>query len=78
MPGKQRGWGDDEAGPALLGQQVCRGGKQQPVAAAQLGAADLALQDLNLLAKDEDLDLAVTLIACGRQTKNGAQHHVEE
>ena len=57
---------------------MCRGGKQQPIAAAQLGASGLALQDRHLLAKDEDLDLAVALIACGRQTKDGAQGHVEE
>jgi hypothetical protein len=29
-------------------------------------------------AKDEDLDLPVTLIACGSHTKDGAQHHIEE
>jgi hypothetical protein len=31
-----------------------------------------------LVTKDEDLDLAVALIAGGRQTQDGAQHHVEE
>jgi hypothetical protein len=30
------------------------------------------------VAQDEDLDLAVALIASGRQTKDGAQRHVEE
>jgi hypothetical protein len=30
------------------------------------------------VAKDEDLELAVALIACGRQTKDGAQHHIED
>jgi hypothetical protein len=31
-----------------------------------------------LVAQDQDLDLTVALIACGRQTKDGAQHHTEE
>jgi hypothetical protein len=30
------------------------------------------------VAKDDDLELAVALIASGRQTKDGAQRHVEE
>jgi hypothetical protein len=30
------------------------------------------------VAKDEDLDLPVALVAGGRQTKDGTQHHVEE
>jgi len=35
-------------------------------------------EDFYLVAKDEALDLALTLIACGRQTKGGAHHHIEE
>jgi hypothetical protein len=57
---------------------VYRRGKEQPVTPSQLGAADLAPQDLHLVAKDEDLDLAVAWIACRRPTKDGAQDHVEE
>jgi hypothetical protein len=30
------------------------------------------------MAKDEDLELSVALIASGRQTQDGAQRHVEE
>jgi hypothetical protein len=36
------------------------------VECAQLGAAGFALQDFHFVAQDEDLDLAVALIACGR------------
>ena len=42
-----------------LGQPARRGGKEQSVTPAQLGAASFALQDLHLVAKDEDLYLAV-------------------
>jgi hypothetical protein len=38
----------------------------------------LPLQDLHLVAQDEGLDLVVALIASGCQTKDGAQHHIEE
>jgi len=48
---------------------VCRGGKEEPIAPAQLGAACLALQHLHLVTKDEDLDLAVALAARGRRTR---------
>ena len=78
MPSKERGWGDDEARPSSPGQQARRCGKEQSVTASQPGAASLALQDLHLVAQDEDLELAVALIAGGRQTKDGAQHHIEE
>jgi hypothetical protein len=78
MPGKERGRPDDEARPAPPGQQARRRGQEQPVAPSQPGATGFALQDLHLVTKDEDLDLAVALIACGRQTQDGAQHHIEE
>ena len=78
MPAKQRGWGDDEARPALPGQQARRRGKKQPVAPAQFGATGFAPQDPYLVAQDEDLDLAVATIACRSQSQDGAQDHVEE
>jgi hypothetical protein len=78
MPSKERGRCGDEARPALPGQQARCRGKEQPVTPSQPGAAGFALEDLHLVAQDEDLDLAVTPIAGGRQTKGGAQHHVEE
>ena len=43
MPAQKRGRGDDEARPALPGQQACRRGKEQPVAPSQPGAAGFAL-----------------------------------
>ena len=78
MPSKERGRPDDEARPASPGQQACRGGEEQPVTPSQPGAAGFALEDLHLVANDEDLDLAVALIAGGCQTQDGAQHHIEE
>jgi DNA-binding FrmR family transcriptional regulator len=69
---------DDEARPALPGQQARCRGEEQPVTPSQLWTAGFALEDLHLVAQDEDLDLAVTPIAGGRQTQDGAQHHVEE
>jgi hypothetical protein len=78
MPSKECGRRDDEARPAPPGQQACRRGEEQPVTPSQLGAAGFALEDLHLVAQDEDLDLAVALIALRRQTQDGAQHHVEE
>ena len=63
--------------PALPGQQARRRCEEQPVTPSQPGAAGFALQDFHLVAKDEDLDFAVALIACGRQTQDGAQHHIE-
>jgi hypothetical protein len=78
MPSKQRGRPADEARPALLGQQARCRGKEQPVTPSQLRTAGFALEDLHLVAQDDDLDLPIAPIACGCQTKDGAQHHVEE
>jgi hypothetical protein len=78
MPTKQRRWGDDEARPASPGQQARCRGKEQPVTPSQPGAAGFALEDLHLVTQDEDLDLAVALIAGACQTQDGAQHHREE
>jgi hypothetical protein len=55
-----------------------RRGEEQPVTPSQLGAAGFALEDLHLVAQDEDLELAVALIALRRQTQDGAQHHIQE
>ena len=65
------------ARPALSGQQARRRDKEQPVAPPQPGTAGFALQDLHLVAQDEDLDPTVALTVCERHTKGGAQHHIE-
>ena len=50
-------------------QDARRGGEEEPIASPQLGTACSALQDLDLMAKDEHLDLAVALIARGATRK---------
>src|SRR6266508_2200801 len=54
------------------------GGEQEPVQAPELRAAGLATEDLHLVAKDEDLDLAVALIAGGNEAEDDAQHNMKE
>lgn len=62
MPAEQRGRGDDEARPTGPGQDARCCGEEEPVAAPQLGAAGFALQNLDLMAKDEDLDFTIALV----------------
>jgi hypothetical protein len=54
------------------------GGEQKPVQAPELRAAGLAPENLHLVAKDEDLDLAVSLIAGGNEAEDDAQHHIKD
>jgi len=61
-----------------LGSRRAAAARKQSVAPSQLGAAGFAPQNPHFVAKDEDLDFPVALVAGGRQTKDGAQHHVEE
>ncbi len=79
MPPEDRQWGDEERLPAFPRDKTSKQSDECSVAPGEAGCpGDLAAKHGQLVAQDEDLDLAVALIAGGRQTKDGAQHHIEE
>jgi len=62
----------------VLGKDPRRGSEDDSVCAPEFGPAGFALQDLHLVPKDEDLDLAVVPIACLSQVEDDAKRHIEE
>jgi len=78
VPTKERLRCDDEARPPVLRQDPRRCREEDPVPAPQFGPAGFALQDLHLVPKDEDLDLAVVRVARRSQAEDGAKRHIEE
>jgi hypothetical protein len=57
VPPKERLWADQERGPPSTRKDPADRGHEQAVATAKTRPADLALEDLQLMAKDQQLDL---------------------
>ena len=67
VPAQKRARSDDESRPTLAGQYPRQRRQEHPVAAAQLGAADLSLENCEFMAKDEQLEFELPLsIPTGR------------
>ncbi len=78
MPAEQSRRGDDEARPPLLGKDARCGREEELVEALELGARGLALQDLYLVAKDQDLRLTVSRLTRRSQSEDEAENHIQE
>jgi hypothetical protein len=79
VPTKQRLRPDEERGPSLSRERSAQRSQVQPVAAAEAGPADLAPEDCELVAKDEDLDIVVPgIVGASRKGDQAAQAQVDE
>jgi hypothetical protein len=65
VPTKQGRGRDEERAPTLPRQHARRGREQNPVQSPEPGAPGLAGKHLQLMAKDEDLDLTIARFAFG-------------
>jgi hypothetical protein len=80
VPAQQRLGRDQEARPAGAGQHAADRGEQRPVGGLEPGPRDLAAQDGELLAQDQDLEIlgGVTASEQHQQLDGPAQRHVRE
>jgi hypothetical protein len=65
VPAKERLRGNQERGPPSTREDPADCGHEQTVATAKMRPAHLALEDLQLMAKDYQLDLGVHLFVVG-------------
>ena|SRR5437763_132191 len=74
VPAKERLRGDKKRCPAFPRQYPCHSGKEHSVSSSERGSADLSLEDLQLVAKDRDLDvLACFRLRAPDEPKNASQ-----
>jgi hypothetical protein len=59
VPPKERLGADHERRPPAPGKDLAQRGHEQPIAAAKARPAKLALEDLQLVTKDHDLDFGL-------------------
>ena len=78
VPAQQRRRGDEEGRPALARQHPRQRRQQHLVAAAQLGAAGLAPENHELMAKDEQLQLELTLALSIPTERRDSQHEPQQ
>jgi hypothetical protein len=57
VPAQQRLRADQEGPPGRTRQETTEGGEDQPVAVPEAGPTDLSLEDAELMAEGENLDL---------------------
>ncbi|MEA2507742.1 MAG: hypothetical protein QOH48_2360 [Actinomycetota bacterium] len=78
MPAEQSRRGDDEARPPLLGKDARCGREEEVLEARKLGPRGLALQNLYLVAEDQDLGFSVPRLTRRSQPEAEAENHIEE
>jgi hypothetical protein len=79
VPTKERLRPDQERGPSLSRERSAQRSQVQPVPAAEAGPADLAPEDCELMAKDEDLDIvAPSIRRASHKGDQPAQEQVDE
>jgi len=80
VPAQERARSDDESRPTLARQHARQRRQEHLVDAAKLGTADLPLENRELMAKDEQLELELALsIPTGRRdSQQEPQQEVEK
>jgi len=80
VPAQQRLRADQEGPPDRTGKETAKGGEDQPVAVPEARPTDVALEDADLMAEGENLDLEGGLAPLAKEEEldQGADDGVEE
>ena len=71
MPSQQRLGSDEPAGSTGTGERGCDRTEQGPVVVVEFGSVDLAAQDGELMAEDDDLEVLGTAGTNGQTGERG-------
>ena len=80
MPAQERLGSDEERWPASPREQATEAREQSPICVRELGSADLALEDRQLVTEDDKLDVLRPLRAQGQdnEIEEAAERPVEK